>query len=312
MLARALGVPLDVVLRGGPRARRVARELGASLVAPGRRRDAVGGCAAVVVDDPSISHALSWCRAARSAGVPVVSLHDLGIGLVPSNLAIDGSIAPGRRRVASRHYCGPRFAILEPARTARPAASRAGGAPTVLVSLGGGPRIARASRLAGAIARACPGAEVRLVAGFEPVDGRAAADRARWPPNLLFVEASEGLVPLLVDVTVAVVGGGISLYEASSCGVATVPVAVVDAQRRTIEAFRRSRAAGGPARALAAGDRRTPERLASAVARLLANPRARTALGRRARRLVDGGGTTRVVGLIDGLLGRRDHGSGDT
>src|SRR4051812_31295635 len=93
-LARALGIERPLVsVRGPASARSSATRL---------RMQVLGGtpCALVarvrpeviVLDDPSAVAARPWCRAAREAGVPVASVHDLGTAFCGSDLAIDGSL----------------------------------------------------------------------------------------------------------------------------------------------------------------------------------------------------------------------------
>jgi spore coat polysaccharide biosynthesis predicted glycosyltransferase SpsG len=108
------------------------------------------------------------------------------------------------------------------------------------------------------------------------------------------VACPEGLAAALRDADVAVVAGGVSLYEACAVGTAAVATAVVPAQRPCIEAFVRAGAIldgghVGRAPAIAA------TRVARAVARLVGDAGARRSLTANARRLVDGGGAARVA-----------------
>ncbi|MGC4086025.1 MAG: hypothetical protein QM736_28845 [Vicinamibacterales bacterium] len=80
----------------------------------------------VVVDDPLEPEAARWVGRARSLGVPVATLHDLGLGCVASDLAIDGSIEQGDPRVAlgGPMYAGTRPCHRRRARTAGRGTSR--------------------------------------------------------------------------------------------------------------------------------------------------------------------------------------------
>jgi hypothetical protein len=92
-LARALGVRPLMCVRGTVATRDVALRLGCDVVtgSPGRLlRDL--GTDLLVVDDPIASPAAVWIAAARSAGVPVVTIHDLGIGSPTGDLVVDGSV----------------------------------------------------------------------------------------------------------------------------------------------------------------------------------------------------------------------------
>ena len=111
-LARALGVPWRVCLRGSAATRRIATRLGAELVTSplARTSDPVG---LLVVDDPSRREASRWVASARHHGVPVASIHDRGLGEVASDLVVDGSVyqtpPPGMSLAAYRDSVLERF-----------------------------------------------------------------------------------------------------------------------------------------------------------------------------------------------------------
>jgi spore coat polysaccharide biosynthesis predicted glycosyltransferase SpsG len=296
-LARALGVLPVVAIRGDVRARRVARGLGAHPVT-GTPRQALATLRprALVIDDPNARATRGWRAAARTCRTPVVAVVDLGIGLAPCDLLVDGSITA---RAASRRVpgalLGPRYAILDPrlrAHRRRPEAR-----PTVLIALGGGPHADAARRLARHLRRLRPDVEIRIAAGFAQ-SAPAPADGVVWLPPL------PGLGAELGRCTVAVLGGGVSLYEGCALGVPTVAASVVAAQRPAIEGFARLGAIVDGGRLTAAASARQVARLARHVAVLLGDRAWRARLGARARRLVDGRGASRVARAIRRVLPR--------
>jgi spore coat polysaccharide biosynthesis predicted glycosyltransferase SpsG len=107
---------------------------------------------------------------------------------------------------------------------------------------------------------------------------------------------------------VAIVAGGVTLYEACALGVPVVAVALNAAQHVTIRAVARRGAAVDagsvatrPGRSAAAsGFRRskTIERVAREVDRLLRDPAARRRMALAGRRLVDGRGAARVAARL--------------
>ena len=114
-LARALGIRPLVCVRGTSAARDIALRLGCDVV-NGTARQLLRALKPdiVVIDDPIASHASRWISMARAAHIPVVTIHDLGLGCTDGDLAIDGSIttpAPAARRHGT---AGPSFAILDP------------------------------------------------------------------------------------------------------------------------------------------------------------------------------------------------------
>jgi spore coat polysaccharide biosynthesis predicted glycosyltransferase SpsG len=292
-LGRALGVRPLVSVRGGRLAERTAIGLGCDVARGGARRlISTLRPDVVVVDDPSTVQARRWIAAARRAGVPVVSLHDLGLGCREADLAVDGSLVRTITAARGRTLRGPRYATLDPACAAPRAARRARGA-RVLIALGGGPRAALARRLAHAIAAAVPGVRVRVAGGFAVGPAGAETRRITWTGPL------NGLVSEFDRCDVAVVGGGVSMFEACARGVAAIGIPVVAAQRPTVMAFVTRRVARGvwsPARA---------ERdVVSDVADLLARPLARLRMAARARALVDGRGAERIAQAIADLVAR--------
>ena len=289
VLARALGIERPLVsLRGAGTARVSARRLRMQIVAGtpaalvNRLRPEV-----LVLDDPSAVAARPWCRAARAAGVPVASVHDLGTAFCGSDLAIDGSLVhPGRSRrpqdVPRRLLAGAEYAVLD-SRISREPRRRHLGSP-VLIALGGGPRRTVAERLALALRDARPTLRIRVAGGFAPMAADA-RDGIDWLPP------QPGLARELARCRVAVTGGGVSLYEAAAIGAPAVAWPVVRAQHPTVKAFDRH----GLAAAIMPG----PRRISRAVAAILAAVDAPLPSMRRARAVgLDGRGASRAADAV--------------
>ena len=289
-LARVLDAEAVVSVRGGDEAERVARRLGHRVVT-GAAEDVLQREAPdlVLVDDPNGPAADRWCRAARRRCTPVASVHDLGLGRCRSDLQIDGSIHPIQPEKGSRALRGPRYAVIDPAIARLRGARLPVDEPRVLIALGGGAHASVAWNLGRRIARRLPDVQVRVAGGF--------VDRRRLAPeeNLRWLPPSNGLSRELSRTTVAVLAGGVTLYEACCLGVPVVALAVVPAQRPTIRAF----AARGAA--IDAGSTRTTPRAIEAVLALLDDERRRRSMARRARAQVDGRGVWRVAAALTQL-----------
>jgi spore coat polysaccharide biosynthesis predicted glycosyltransferase SpsG len=287
-LARALEVEPRVSVRGGRTAARVARRLGLEVVdgSPSdvmeRERPDL-----LVIDDPHAGSANPWCAAARRRGIPVASVHDLGLARCASDLQIDGSIVPMKASPRTVVLAGTRYAILNPRlqwlRARAPRDWDDLPRPRVLVTLGGGAQARAAWRFGTVLARRRPDVEVRIAGGFVATPPR------RLPPNVQWVVSSDGLAYELAHATVVLVAGGVTLYEACCLGTPAVAVAVVPAQRPTIRAF----AARGAA--IDAGTPRNLEGAIGQVLRLLDSVRAQRDLSERASQQVDGRGAQRVA-----------------
>lgn len=291
-LAREMGADCLFSVRGTPQARAAARRLGARLV-PGERPAAVLRSAApalLVIDDRVARATVPWRRAARRARVPIASVHDLGIGLGDADLVVDGSVRPPDD-LAMPARLGPAYAVLR-ALPGRPRTSADAVPRRVLVALGGGPRRTLAHALARSIAGRFPEVRVGVAGGF--LAAGAAAGR-------IDAVAPGAFDAALAAADIAVVAGGLTLYEACSLGIPCVGVAVAASQRPTVAAFASRGAAldgglviGRPGAAVGA--------VTDAVEELLTDRTLRRRLARCGRRLVDGRGASRVAAALRGLM----------
>ncbi len=299
-LARALDVVPVVSLRATAATARSARRLGCRLV-PGGAGQAIAesGCQVLVVDDPSSGPAETWIRAGRRAGRSVVTVHDLGIGCLEGDLVVDGSVIrkPVLRAAYGQVVSGPAYAVLDPGLMAW---RRRGEAPVgriqVLIALGGGTNSTLAAAIADALIAADAQVHVRIAGGFSV----AGAGQIRVRPRVCWLGRVPGLGRELARADVAVVGGGVTLYEACAVGVPAVAVPVVDAQRDTIAAFVRKGAACGIVEGPV-----DPDRVVSLVLSLAESRARRTQVASRATRLIDGKGAARVAQFVTRLAKTR-------
>jgi spore coat polysaccharide biosynthesis predicted glycosyltransferase SpsG len=321
-LAKALEVSAWVSVRGTTRAKRVARQLGAHLEERSLEETlATGEHALIVIDDPNVHTAEQAMVVARKHRVAVASIHDLGIAPIASDLAIDGSIvSPRRHWPAAEALLGSRYAVLDADigglrayRTARvdtasthptPAMPFVDEQPRIVISLGGGQRAGVSWRIGRELALACPDVQVIVAAGF--TNGARAARRAQQGgplPNLRPLRAPEWLRLELARATVAIVAGGLTLYEAAALGVPAVAIAVVPAQRPTIAGFVRIGAASAAGDLSAAAARVLPCVMRK-VTRLLDDASARERMTTAGCAAVDALGSQRVSQALQRLMKR--------
>jgi UDP-2,4-diacetamido-2,4,6-trideoxy-beta-L-altropyranose hydrolase len=302
-LARALGVRPVVSLRGGVGASAVARRLGCRVVI-GRAMQVLAAerPTIVIVDMPKGDAARGWIAAARRTGARVVGVADNGIGCTDGDLTIDGGVAAARPRHTAE-LRGPRYAILDPQLLA--ARGRRRQADTVLIALGGGSQQRLANRAARELLHRRSDVRVRIASGFVARPAPVTASlrgRRRSDPRIVHLGPTGTLARELASCSVAIVGGGVTLYEACALGTPSVGLPVVRAQRTAIDAC----AARG---AIVAAPARTGVRTARAAADLaldlLDSPASRARLSAAGRRLVDGRGAARIAGLVHQRLGRR-------
>ena len=298
-LCRALGTKPVVALRGGQTAREAARRLGCSLVggAPSAalQREAPD---VLVVDDPSADAAQDWVRAARHQGIPVAAIRDCGVGALGVDLGIDGSVCAVSTRQDHQELMGPQYMVLDPvfvkSRIRRVPASKG---LRLGIMLGGGVHAGYATEVATILERRVGSGHVDIAPGF--------AMSRRVNPFTLRTGATHAR--RLARADVALVAGGVGLYEVSCLGIPAVAVAVTPAQRPTIRAFAALGAVvdgGMLTRGSRARDRRTAERLATQVCALFDDPAARIRVASCARRVVDGRGGARVAAAVRSLAAR--------
>ncbi len=296
-LARAMDVPRLVSIRGSLRTQAAAAELGWQLAADSSdsHLDSLG-LDLIVVDDPRQDEAAFWVRKARRIGVPVASVHDLGHAIVDSDLVIDGSITPVGSELETPALRGPGFAILDPEIARLRAESRHPAFGRVLVALGGGIHVYPiASRLSRALIARMPALDIHVACGFAPPRTLPPLARGSW------ISSPDGLGAELSAATVAVVAGGVTLYEACALRVPVVALPVVAAQHATTRAFACRGAvidSGWP------HDDGVIERVADSVISLFDQSRMRQKLSAEAGRLVDGDGVFRVADRLR-LLARQ-------
>ena len=304
-----LGVRLRVSIRGTAAAVVTARGLGADVLRGTPDAVVHPGLGLLIIDDPSGVAAAPWLRAARRAGVPVVSFHDVGIAPLLSDLAIDGSLGAARVRGlgvdAAACRVGAAYAVLSP--EVRGSRGRRGRGPsearTILVGLGGGQQAragwpiarhlrARLDRLPGL-------SRVRVLLSFG-LDS-AAEPAAEGLPEGIEVVPPARFRGALAAATVAVVAGGTTLYEACALGTPVVALPVVPGQATTVRRFVRAGLAAGVRSGGGVGTDEWGRAAASAALALLADPSRRRDQARRGRQVIDGRGAERVAYAIAAL-----------
>ena len=221
VLSRALRIVRPLVsLRGlaavGPRAERLGMRpvSGSATALLARLRPDV-----LVIDDPSAAAARAWCRGGASRADPGRERARPRHGVLwcgPRDRRQHRAAArrpwPRRRRRApARAACATRCSMRRCARR-RPVRSSAS---PVLIALGGGPRRSVARRLAQALRDASPGLAIRVAGGFAEAE---AGERQ----GITWLAPQPGLARELSRCSVAITGGGVSLYEAVTLGTPVV------------------------------------------------------------------------------------------
>ncbi len=241
---------------------------------------------------------------AKIRGIPVISIHDLGLNLMPSDIIIDGSIVPANRDSVCQNaawYCGTDYMILEPAfhfhRPQRLEVCEK--IRSIVINLGGGdshryfPMVLEGIRLWG------PEVEVIGVPGFVQW-GQECLAQKDWHP-FHFRWESSSIARFLFRADLAITAGGIAAYEALCAGTPLLALSYDSLQQKTIAAIE----AAGACIALGRGDDLDPAQLARVLAVIDASYEDRRLLSLKGQRIVDGRGTERVSQVIRQMIHKR-------
>jgi len=235
-------------------------------------------------------------RTAKSRGIPVISIHDLGLNPLLTDITIDGSIAPpicDSPLRNSEHFSGTQFMVLDPLlgrfhqqRKKIPKRIR-----SVFINLGGGNSKKFFEKVLEGMKLWTHSAELIGVPGFidwgqENLCGKALPRNFRWE--------SRNIERLLFQADLAITAGGLSAYEALCCGTPLLALSYDRLQQITITEL----AARGACIDLGSGDDLDPSRLSETLSMIDSDAQGRKRLSALGRQMVDGRGAERVSGIV--------------
>jgi len=255
--------------------------------------------------DTRVSDGLDvFIQAARGKGVPVISMHDMGLNPLRSDIAVDGSIAAAALHdlSARRVFTGPAYMVLDPAlresrRKPQPVGKEI---RSIFIGLGGGDsrkyfsRVLEGMKLWAAAAER----EVEVVGmrGFIEWGQEDFNEETLRP--LRFRWESGNAAEFLRGSDLAVTAGGISAYEALCSGVPLLALSWDSLQQTTINRMEEA----GACVNLGSGDALTPEFLADALEKIDRDFKARKKMTGIGVKIVDGRGAERVAENIRGVI----------
>jgi spore coat polysaccharide biosynthesis predicted glycosyltransferase SpsG len=299
--------PVDLLLVGQgdgldawfPGVRRVAPDDSAGLAAicAAERPDAV------LLDIPRYPPGLF--EELRAIGLPLICIDDMG-GAVDADLIINGTILDDYHRYPNVRsnatlLLGCAYALIRPAFGHTP--WRAPSTPGVAIVVGSGERAREWAYLllSSGIDRSVWG-NVTMVVGAAFPDRDAIAELAVAEHVALRQDLdSQALADLLSRTSVALITGGMIVYEAMAVGVP----AVVFPQLENLIPEARFLAGQGCIADLGFGGGMIPAKVQASVGSLLADRARLEAMSHRQRKLIDGRGMERVGLAISQFLDRR-------
>jgi spore coat polysaccharide biosynthesis predicted glycosyltransferase SpsG len=267
-------------------------------------------CDIVVID--SDHEGFGYLDELVRAGLLVVAVDDLAPHPFPCQLVVNNDANAEELPYVSsggetRFLLGPRYALLGPEFRRDNVRRRDGDTPTVLVSIGGADPFDLTPALVAEFDR-LPGAfSITAIVGPFATNGEAVETTARRARRAVRVEhAPRDMAPLLRTATIAVSGGGQTLYRLARVGCPTIAVQIADNQRGQLATLGRA----GMLEAVPVDAARGVGAIVAAASALLADAPRRARMQAAGRRLVDGRGAGRVSRAIVAAWDTRGRPSG--
>ena len=259
--------------------------------------------AAVLIDTRIPNGLEKLIDGARVRNIPVVSIHDLGLNPVDSNIQIDGSILPALKNSKGDevHYSGTSYMVLDPAyhtlHHQKKLIRRK--IKSVFINLGGGDSRKYFLGLLQGLKLWAHEVEVVGAPGFARW-GQKELERMDWQPAIFRWEPG-AINKFLFQADLAITAGGLSAYEALCAGTPLMALSYDSFQQRTITAFSEA----GACVCLGPGDNLDPARLSDKLSVVEFDVMERQRLSWRGRKIVDGLGAARVSQIIRNLIFNR-------
>lgn len=235
-----------------------------------------------------------------AAGPRLAVIDDLGDRMLPVDAVINpnpGAVAdPYAKRGVPLCLCGETYTLV------RPEVKAHAGTPIppnghILVTLGGGDVQNMLIDILGGIAEAAGYSTIVATVGPAcPVDRLTEWEKGGTHRRL--VRNTEALPGLISDASIAITGGGTTLWEIYCAGRPSVAVVWVENQRRTLEFI------GGHRTSLAIDARSglPIKSIADAVQRIQAEPAESVEMAARQRNVIDGEGAARVAAALTMMM----------
>ncbi len=265
----------------------------------------------ILIDTRQENGLLALAEGAQQKGIPFISIHDLGLNPLPSDVVIDGSIFPvihGFPRADTVFYTGTSYLVLDPKygdlhrkrKLIGPKVKR------IVINLGGGDcsrffaKVLEGLRLWGR------SIEVVGVQGFTQW-GQVALARENWRPlQFRWAAPDEQIADLVFGADLAIAAGGMTSFEALCAGTPLLALSYDGFQQVTVSTLAKADACID----LGRGDLLKSAQIPPILTMLEADQRKRERLSFRGRQISDGRGAQRVSEIIRRLMmGTRASGS---
>jgi spore coat polysaccharide biosynthesis predicted glycosyltransferase SpsG len=241
---------------------------------------------------------------ARNRSIPVLSIHDLGLNPLPSDVVIDGSIFPAMQDFPRRDtafYTGTAYLVLDPTfgliHQQRKRIRE--NIQSVVINLGGGDSSRYFEKVLNGLRNWGRDLEVVGMPGFSSWGQEQLAQQDWTPLRFRWASKTEAVERLLFRADIAVTAGGLASFEAMCAGTPLLALSYDGFQSFTISMLAKADACID----LGLGDLLKPASIPPILSSLDGTPSQREKLSFRGRQIVDGRGAERVSRVIRRLVG---------
>ncbi|MBN2321151.1 MAG: hypothetical protein JXR49_18875 [Acidobacteria bacterium] len=259
---------------------------------------------AILIDTRQTEGLAGFINEAKKRHLTVVSIHDLGLNPLPSDIVIDGSIAPDLSSFPGRpttFYSGTAYMILDPVYRLLSQQDKHIGdrIRTVFINLGGGNAGIYFKKILDGLKLWNREIEVMAVSGFSHW-GQEDFSRKNWDP-LHIKWISDHIGPHCFRADLAITAGGIAAYEALCAGTPLMALSFDRYQKTAIRALADQDACID----LGAGGDLNVTEFPGILTGFESNQVHRRSFSLKGRAIVDGGGLERVAHILREAIGAR-------
>ncbi len=253
----------------------------------------------VLIDTRLTGGTTSLLEGARSRGIPVFSIHDLGLSPLPSDIVIDGSMLPAPEQFPRRDtsfYTGTSYLVLDPTygllhRRSKPVSPRI---KTLTLSLGGGNSREAFVKVLQGLRLWNRRIDVVGIPGFSRWGQEELAQNDWQPVRFRWAASTESVARLMFQADLALTTGGLAVFEALCAGTPVMALSVDSLQQITVSMLAKDDVCIN----LGLVGRFDPVQLPESLSNLDADHKRRCRMSQNGRRLVDGLGAQRVSQII--------------
>jgi spore coat polysaccharide biosynthesis predicted glycosyltransferase SpsG len=261
---------------------------------------------AILVDTRNVAGLDTLIDEARKRDIPVISIHDLGLSPVYSDISIDGSIFPDFTNFPNSNaafYSGTEYMVLDPIYRLMHQQEKFidERIHTVFINLGGGNSGRYFEKVLEGLKLWDRNLEIIGAPGYVSW-GQESFARKNWGP-LEFRWSREPVAPYCLKADLAITAGGLAAYEALCTGTPIVALAYDRYQQTAIRKISQK----GACIDLGIGQEFEPSSLPRILSDIDPDREKRREFSTKGRSIVDGRGAERVAQIVRNAIGAHSN-----